>query len=201
MVVSILLVVLINLGLLASLDLGWWYCQACGYAGDQVMMLIFLLDGSVFIINEGLVLCQPDASQEDIMLSCVVDKELSQDMTAGDQQVQFKHNLDYISMLVVESRYADTTMLNLEELDLKVLLNYGQELGVNEGFTTCSRINQCFKFKLYAVLGKMALDCECWSTEDVVQSDAILVWRLISCSFQLLWAGDFTQSHSFPGIR
>src|SRR6266496_689551 len=132
------------------------------------MMLIFPSDGSVFTINEGLVLCQLDASQEDIILSRVTDKELSQDMMASNQQVQFKHNLDYISILIVESRYADATILDLEELDLKVLLDYGQELGVNEGFTTCSRINQCFKFKLYAVLGKMALDCECWSTEDVI---------------------------------
>ena len=126
------------------------------------------------------------------MLSRVTDKEPSRDMTAGDQQVQFKHNLDCISMLVVESRYADAAMLDLEELDLKVLLDCGQELGVNEGFAACSRINQCFEFELYAVLGKMALDCECWSTEDVIQSDAISAWRLIGCSFWLLWAGDFT---------
>jgi len=77
-------VVLINLGLLASLDLRGWHCQACWYAGDQVMMLIFLSDGSVFAINEGSVLCQPDASQEDIMLSRVADKEPSWDTPASD---------------------------------------------------------------------------------------------------------------------
>ena len=48
------------------------------------MMLIFPSDGSVFAINKGSVLCQPDASQEDIMLSRVADKELSRDTTAGD---------------------------------------------------------------------------------------------------------------------
>ena len=58
------------------------------------------------------------------MLSRVADKEPSRDTTAGDQQVQFKHNLDCISMLVIESRYADAAMLDLEELDLKVLLDY-----------------------------------------------------------------------------
>ena len=71
-------------------------------------------------------------------------------------------------MLVIESGYADAAVLDLEELDLKVLLDCGQELRVNEGFAACSGINQCFKFELYAVLGKMALDCECWSTKDVI---------------------------------
>ena len=71
-------------------------------------------------------------------------------------------------MLVIESGYADAAVLDLEELDLKVLLDCGQELGVNEGFTACSGVNQRLKFKLYAVLGKMALGCECWSTKDVI---------------------------------
>jgi len=44
-------------------------------------------------------------------------------------------------MLVIESGYADTAVLDLEELDLKVLLDCGQELGVDEGFAACSRIN------------------------------------------------------------
>ena len=44
-------------------------------------------------------------------------------------------------MLVVESGYANSTVLNLEELDLKVLLDCGQELGVDEGFAAGSGIN------------------------------------------------------------
>ena len=73
-----------------------------------------------------------------------------------------------ISILIIKSRYADATILDLEELDLKVLLDYRQELGVNEGFTACSGINQCFEFELYTVLGKIVLDCECWSTKDII---------------------------------
>src|SRR6266508_2943927 len=73
--VGILLVLWVNLRLSASLNLRGWYRQARRYTGDQVMMLVFPSDGSVFAVNEGSVLRQPDASQKDIMLSCVANKE------------------------------------------------------------------------------------------------------------------------------
>ena len=44
-------------------------------------------------------------------------------------------------MLVIESGYADAAVLDLEELDLKVLLDCGQELRVDEGFAAGSGIN------------------------------------------------------------
>ena len=103
-------------------------------------------------------------------------------------------------MLVVESGYADAAVLDLEELDLEVLPDYGQQLGVDEGFAACSGIDQRAEFELYAVLRKMAFGCECWSTEDIVQSDTVSAWGFVGCSLGLLWAGDFAQSYSFSGI-
>ena len=47
-------------------------------------MLIFPLDGLVFTVDEGSVLCQLNVPQEDIMLSGVADEEPSWDATAGD---------------------------------------------------------------------------------------------------------------------
>src|SRR6266480_2740552 len=103
-------------------------------------------------------------------------------------------------MLVVESGYADAAVLDLEELDLEVLPDCGQQLGVDEGFTACSGIDQRAEFELYTVLGEMAVGCECWSTEYIIQSDTVLTRGFVWCSLGLLWAGDFTQSHSFSGI-
>src|SRR5947207_15716347 len=105
-------------------------------------------------------------------------------------------------MLVVESGYADAAVLDLEELDLEVLPDCGQQLGVDEGFAACSGIDQRAEFELYTVLGEMAVGCECWSTEYVAQLDTVSARGLVgACSFRLLWAGDFAQSHSFSGIR
>ena len=103
-------------------------------------------------------------------------------------------------MLVVESGYADAAVLDLEELDLEVLPDCGQQLGVDEGFTACSGIDQRAEFELYTVLGEMAVGCECWSTEYVAQLDTVSAWGFVGCSLGLLWAGDFAQSYSFSGI-
>ena len=89
-------------------------------------MLIFPSDGSVFTVNEGSILCQPNASQEDIMFSRVADEEPGRDTPAEDQQVQFEHVLNCVSMLVVESGYADATVFDLKDLDLEVLFDCGQ---------------------------------------------------------------------------
>ena len=75
------------------------------------------------------------------MLSCVANEEPSWDTAAGDEQVEFEHISDRVSMLVVESGYADAAALDLKDLGLKVPLDCGQELGVDEGFTAGSGIN------------------------------------------------------------
>ena len=104
-------------------------------------------------------------------------------------------------MLIVESGYTDATMLDLEELRSEVLLDHRQELGVDEGFTACSRINEGIQFELDAVLREVSVGHEGWSTQDVMQLDTISAWRFVGCSFGLLWARDFTQSYLFSGIR
>jgi len=85
-------------------------------------------------------------------------------------------------MLIVESRYSDAAVLDLKDLGLKGPLDCAQELGVDEGFAAGSGIDQRIKLELYAVLGEMALGCECRSAENVVQSDAILARGFIGCS-------------------
>ena len=43
--------------------------------------------------------------------------------------------------IVIESEYTDAPVLDLEDLDLEVLLDYWQQLRVDESFAVCSGIN------------------------------------------------------------
>ena len=43
--------------------------------------------------------------------------------------------------IVIESEYTDATVLDLEDLDLEVLLDCWQQLGVDESFAVCSGID------------------------------------------------------------
>ena len=75
------------------------------------------------------------------MFPRVADKEPGWDTAAVNEQVQFEHVLDCISMLVVESGHDDATVLDLKDLDLEVLFDSRHEFRVDEGFTACSGIN------------------------------------------------------------
>ena len=116
------------------------------------------------------------------MLARIANEEPRWCASSGNEQVKFEHILDRVGVFVVESGYADAAVLDLKDLDLEILLDCGQELGVDEGFAAGAGIDQRVEFELYAVLREMAFGRECWAAEYVVQSDSVSARGFVGCS-------------------